>query len=124
MSNFSSSAIQGRDELLEESGATTNGYKFYSWLVLRDFKGVYGEEWGEESKEEDDTDDLDVAFLNDAMLEAGFLQDDILLLRESDIPGASLNGKTPAELNVVQLKRWLACRGGPTTGRKPELIER
>ena len=58
------------------------------------------------------------------MLEAGFLQDDILLHRESDIPGSSLNGKTPAELNVVQLKRWLACSGGPTTGRKPELIER
>ena len=32
MSNFSS-AIQGRDELQEESGATTTGYKFYSWLV-------------------------------------------------------------------------------------------
>ena len=58
------------------------------------------------------------------MLEAGFLQDDILLLRESDIPGASLNGKTPAEMNVVQLKRWFACHGAPTTKRKPELIER
>ena len=58
------------------------------------------------------------------MHEAGFLQDDILILRESDIPGASLNGKIPAELNVVQWKRWLACRSGPTTGRKPELIER
>ena len=29
---------------------------------------------------------------------------DILLLTESDVPGSSLSGKDPAELNVVQLK--------------------
>ena len=49
---------------------------------------------------------------------------DVVSLRECDIPGASLNGKKPAELNVVQLKRWLACRGAPLRGRKAELIER
>ena len=49
---------------------------------------------------------------------------DFELLSEEDIPGASLNGKTPGELNVVQLKRWLACRGAPTSRKKPELIER
>jgi len=31
--------------------------------------------------------------------------DDMLLLTEKDIPGASLNGKDPNELNVHQLKR-------------------
>ena len=51
-------------------------------------------------------------------------EDDILLLTEADIPGASLNGKLPTELNVAQLKRWLACRGAPLSGKKPELIER
>ena len=49
---------------------------------------------------------------------------DVVSLRECDIPGASLNGKKPAELNVVQLRRWLACRGAPLSGRKAELIER
>lgn len=49
---------------------------------------------------------------------------DVFLLDESDIPGASLNGKSPSELNVTQLRRWLACRGAPVNGKKPELIER
>ena len=50
---------------------------------------------------------------------------DVTLLDESDIAGASLNGKSPSELSVTQLKRWLACRGAPVTrGKKPELIER
>ena len=31
--------------------------------------------------------------------------DDILMLNENDIPGASLNGKAPNELNIAQLKR-------------------
>ena len=30
-------------------------------------------------------------------------------LSEEDVPGASLCGKSPDELNVEQLKRWLAC---------------
>ena len=50
--------------------------------------------------------------------------DDILRLTEDDIPGASLNGKLPSQLTVVQLKRWLACRGAPTSGKKPDLLER
>ena len=44
--------------------------------------------------------------------------DDVLLLSEADIPGASLNGKLPGELNIAQLKRWLACHGAPVHGRK------
>jgi len=39
--------------------------------------------------------------------------DGILLLNEDDIPGASLDGKRPCEVNVVQLRRWLVCRGAP-----------
>lgn len=52
------------------------------------------------------------------------LDDDILLLTEADIPGASLDGKNPTELNISQLRRWLACRGAPLNGKKPELIQR
>ncbi|XP_065893458.1 uncharacterized protein [Dysidea avara] len=48
----------------------------------------------------------------------------ILLLAECDVPGSSLDGKHPSELNVMKLKRWLVCRGAPTNGKKPELIER
>ena len=49
---------------------------------------------------------------------------DFELLSEQNIPGTSLNGKKPGQLNVVQLKRWLACRGAPMSGKKPQLIER
>ena len=41
----------------------------------------------------------------------------------NDVPGASLIGKAPSELNVVQLKRWFACCGAPFLGEKPELVE-
>ena len=114
-SDSSYTAFQDRDELQEGSGTITIGYKDYSWLVLHGFKDVYREEWGEESRGEDESDNLDAEFLNDAILEAGFLQDDILLLSESDIPGASLNGKALSELTVVQLKQWLTCHGAPST---------
>ncbi|XP_065894575.1 uncharacterized protein [Dysidea avara] len=50
--------------------------------------------------------------------------DDAILLTEADIPGASLDGKHPSELNVTELKRWLNCRSAPVSGRKPELIDR
>ena len=51
-------------------------------------------------------------------------QEDLLLLEESNILRASLNGKQPFQVNVTELKRWLSCRGAPLTGNKPELIER
>ena len=63
-------------------------------------------------------------YLDDLDVEIDVLKDDLLLITESDIPGASLNGKDPCELNVLQLRRWLACRGAPTAGKKPKLIER
>lgn len=46
------------------------------------------------------------------------------ILREEDIPGASLNGREPSQLHVMELKRWLKCRGAPTTGRKQVLVKR
>ena len=42
-----------------------------------------------------------------------------LLLTEADVPDASLNNKDPSELNVMQLKWWLTCRGAPLIGKKP-----
>jgi len=50
--------------------------------------------------------------------------DDILMLTESDIPSASLNRKSPSQLTLAQLKRWLACRGAPVSRKKSDLIER
>ncbi len=42
-----------------------------------------------------------------------------------DIPGASLNGREPSDLNVAELKRWLECRQGASLkGKKGVLIER
>jgi len=46
-----------------------------------------------------------------------------ILLTEADVPGASLDGKHPEELNVSQLKRWLACQGSPVGGKKPQQID-
>jgi len=49
--------------------------------------------------------------------------DNILLLTKRDVPGSSLNSMDPAKLNVVNLKRWLACRGALVTGKKPSLLK-
>ena len=38
---------------------------------------------------------------------------------EDDVPGTSLNGKKPSQLKMTSLKRWLSCRGAPTSGNKP-----
>ena len=46
------------------------------------------------------------------------------ILTESDIPGAVLPQKIIELCSVVQLKRWLTCRGACTTGRKVELVSR
>ena len=45
-------------------------------------------------------------------------------LREEDIPGASLNGRQPSQLHVVELKCWLKCRGATTAGKKADLVKR
>ena len=84
-------------------------------------KGLYCEEKAKEEEEAGDDINID-PYLNDLCVETDL--EGVLLMTEKDIPGASLNGKDPSELQVVQLRRWLACRGAPTAGNKPELIER
>ena len=49
---------------------------------------------------------------------------EIYCLLEEDVPGASLFGQSPDDLNVEQLKRWLACRCARRSGKKPELVKR
>ena len=46
-----------------------------------------------------------------------------MILVESDIPGASLDGWDPSKLHVVELKRWLKCRGASLSGRKADLVK-
>ena len=46
------------------------------------------------------------------------------MFTENDIPGASLNGRDPSQLKVLELKRWLQCRAGSTRGLKADLIAR
>ena len=48
----------------------------------------------------------------------------IITLREGDVPGASLNGRDPSKLHVVEFKGWLKCRGATTAGRKVDLVKR
>ena len=45
-------------------------------------------------------------------------------LMESDIPGASLNGKSPRGLTIPQLKRWLQCQNASLKGKKANLVAR
>ena len=45
-------------------------------------------------------------------------------LSEKDVPGAALNGREPSQLHVVELKRWLKCRGAATSWRKKVLVKR
>ena len=70
--------------------------------------------------------DFNLDFNQDVDGEAESYSDshELLTLTELDIPGASLHGKEPSQLNVIQLKRWLACRGAPVKGNKPELLEK
>ena len=46
------------------------------------------------------------------------------ILVEDDVPGASLPEKSVETCSVVQLKRWLLCRGAKTTGKKSALVQR
>ena len=41
-----------------------------------------------------------------------------------DVPGARLKYSTITEHSVIELKRWLECRGLPMTGNKDELVKR
>ena len=46
------------------------------------------------------------------------------LFTEDNVAGASLNGRNPGQLTILQLKRWLQCRGASTKGRKGDLVAR
>ena len=45
-------------------------------------------------------------------------------LTEDDVPGAKFYKLQISEHSVIELKRWLQCRGLSCTGKKPELIDR
>ena len=45
-------------------------------------------------------------------------------LTQEDIPGAKLPRDSVEKCSVVQLKRWLLCRGAKTTGTKKALVSR
>ena len=45
-------------------------------------------------------------------------------LCEEDVPGASLADRDPKTLKVVELQRWLQCRGASTKGKKADLVLR
>ena len=47
----------------------------------------------------------------------------VTLTAEHD-PGASLNIHDPRQLHVVELKKWLKCRGATTAGKKQDLVKR
>ena len=52
----------------------------------------------------------------------GTVRDAELPLDEKDIPGAALNDHDPATLMILQLQRWLKCRGALTKGKKADLV--
>ena len=41
-----------------------------------------------------------------------------MVLFKADVPGASLNGRNPADLTVSQLKHWLQCHDASTNGEE------
>ena len=49
-----------------------------------------------------------------------------VLLTENDIPGASLQGRKPAEMKKADLLFWLRCRGDSCKGMtvKAQLVKR
>ena len=47
-----------------------------------------------------------------------------VILTEEDILGLKIPRETVEQCSVVQLKRWVLCRGGKTTGNKKELVTR
>ena len=47
-----------------------------------------------------------------------------ITLDENEIPGAKFRCSDVSAHSVMELKRWLECRGLKTTGTKPELVKR
>ena len=48
----------------------------------------------------------------------------LVCLDEEDVPGASLNGREPGQLHVVELKHWLMCGAATTVGKNQDLVKR
>ena len=42
----------------------------------------------------------------------------LVCLHEEDVPGASLNGREPSQLHVMELKYWFKCRLLQQSGRE------
>ena len=42
---------------------------------------------------------------------------------KEDVSGASLNGREPSQLHVVELKCWLKSRAATTVGKKQDLVK-
>ena len=59
-----------------------------------------------------------------AVVSSALCADSTQNLREEDVPGASLAGRDPKTLKVVELQRWLQCRGVSTKGKKADLVLR
>ena len=47
----------------------------------------------------------------------------LVCVHEEDVPGASLNGREPSQLHVVELKHWSKCRAATTVGKKQDLVK-
>ena len=45
-------------------------------------------------------------------------------LSSDDVPGAYINIDDFESSSIVQLKRWVECRGLKATGNKPDLLQR
>ena len=45
-------------------------------------------------------------------------------LTETDVPGAKLRHTDVSSNSILELKRWLECRGLTTAGKKDELVQR
>ena len=57
-----------------------------------------------------------------AVVSSALRADSTQNLREEDAPGASLAGRDPKTLKVVELQRWLQCRGASSRllkGKRP-----
>ena len=59
-----------------------------------------------------------------AVVSSALRADSTQNLREEDVRGASLAGRDPKTLKVVELQRWLQCRGTSTKGKKTDLVLR
>ena len=46
------------------------------------------------------------------------------VLKENDIPAASLSGRDPNSLKIAELKWWMMCRNASTKGKKSDLVLR